>query len=336
MTDSFAQQIQHCLNNLTKPPGSLGQLERLAAELCRIQGTLEPKTTPRELVLFAGDHGVVEAGVSAWPSSVTGLMISNIRSGGAASSVLAKSSNTALRLLDVGSLSPLAGDDHLWRVRQGTRNLAVEPAMTVDEFHTALQYGRQAAREAIGRGAEVLAAGEMGIGNTTPASCLTMLLAEASVDEAVGPGAGSEPETIATKREVCRIAVERARRIWKESREAAIASVCGLEIAAMAGFYLQAHEAGKTIVLDGFVATAGALIARTIDSEVVQSMIAAHRSAEPGHRLQLAHLGLTPFLEWDLRLGEGTGALLLMPLLDAARAMITGMASFEDLGIDVG
>lgn len=316
-------------------------MEELAVRLCSIQQTLTPVTSPRRVVLFVADHGVVAEGVSAWPAEVTGRMIDNIRGGGAASSILAGTAGAELRLVDVGALSGGAEIDNpapvisyrRARIRAGSRNLYHEPALSLEEFSDALQIGREEAVRAYEDGIAVVACGEMGIGNTTSAACLTMLLADLSLEQSVGRGAGAGEEVLSRKQHVVGSAVERARRGDAGRSEQAIASLAGLEIAAMAGFFLGARESGLTIVLDGYVTTAAALIAETLEPGCVTSMIAAHLSAEPGHQGTLEFLGLTPFLEWDLRLGEGTGALLLMPLLDAAAAICSRMRTLDDLGI---
>ncbi len=344
-------QIWNHLDHLTKPARSLGQLEALAAELCRIQQTLAPRTRPRRLVLFAGEHGVVEAGVTIWPSSVTGQMLSNIVAGGAASSVLARLTGTELVVIDVGSrrdedFPPPGtlenpGDSPSvtfldCRVRRGTRNLAVEPALSVEEFQAAFDVGREQAAKARAGGISILAAGEMGIGNTTSAACLTALLADVPLEYAVGRGAGADDETLIRKRDVVSAAVSRARDELASAPLSAIAQVCGLEIAAMAGLFAGGHAAGLTVVLDGYVATAAALIAERLHSGTAACLIAAHQGAEPGHKFALNKLGLTPFLQWGMRLGEGTGALVFLPLLDAAAAIVKEMATFESAGIGRG
>jgi nicotinate-nucleotide--dimethylbenzimidazole phosphoribosyltransferase len=330
-------EIVRYLDTLTKPPGSLGRLEELAARLCLIQQTLRPATRPRRLVVFAGDHGVVAEGVSAWPAEVTGLMIQNILAGGAASSVLARATATELILVDVGAQSsPLPPQTGyvVAKVRPGTRNLAREPALTVAEFDQAWEVGAAQARKAAAEGMRVVAAGEMGIGNTTPAACLAVLLADVPLEQAVGRGAGADDATLARKRSVVEAAVGRIRTGLPEDSKKAIAAVSGLEIAAVAGFYAAAATAGLTVVLDGFIATSAALVAQARVPETAGVLIAAHRSAEPGHSAMLARLALTPFLDtWQLRLGEGTGALLLMPLLDAAAALLGEMATFDRAGI---
>lgn len=330
-------EITRHLDALTKPPGSLGRLEVLAARLCLIQQSPRPVTRPRRLVLFAADHGVVAEGVSAWPSEVTGRMIENILAGGSASRVLARATNTEWALVDVGSLSaPLAPREGyvVAKVRSGSRNLAREPALTMEEFDRAWEVGADQARRAAADGVKVVAAGEMGIGNTTPASCLAVLLADVPVLDAVGRGAGADDATLARKRSVVDAAVRRVRAPGAVDSKVAVAALGGLEIAAMAGFYAAAVRAGLTVVLDGFIATSAALVAETFAPGTRAALIAAHRSAEPGHGAMLARLGLEPILDgWQMRLGEGTGALLLLPLLDAAAAVVGEMATFDQAGI---
>jgi nicotinate-nucleotide--dimethylbenzimidazole phosphoribosyltransferase len=330
--------IRRHLDRLTKPPGSLGRLEDLAVRLAGIQQTLAPKTRPRRLVLFAADHGVVSEGVTAWPAEVTHLMVRNIVAGGAASSVLARSTGTELRIIDVGTLGPDLGQAPGYacrKVRAGSGNLVVGPALAVDEFEKALEVGREQAAAAADDGMKVLAAGEMGIGNSTPASCLTALLSGVPPELAVGRGAGADDAILARKREVVTRAVEAQRAILPGSPRAAIAAVTGLEIAALAGFFMAAAEHHLTVALDGFIATAAALVAERLRPGTATAMIAAHRSAEPGHAAALQHLGLEPLLDtWGMRLGEGTGALLLLPMLDAAAAMLGEMATFTSAGME--
>lgn len=332
-------EILRHLDSLTKPPGSLGRLEELAIQLCLIQQTLQPTARPRKLVLFAADHGVVAEGVSAWPSEVTGLMIRNILNGGAASSVLARATDTQLVLVDIGSQSPPLAPQPGYvvaKVRSGTRNLAREPALSVGEFDQAWAVGAAQARQAAHEGMRLLAAGDMGIGNTTPASCLAALLVGAPTMQVVGRGAGADDATVARKAAVIDSAVQRARQVAASDLKAAIASVSGLEIAGLAGFYATAAHAGLPIVLDGFIATSAALVARALAPGTEAHLIAAHCSAEPGHLPMLAKLGVTPFLDnWQMRLGEGAGALLCMPMLDAAVAIVCGMATFEQASIRV-
>lgn len=325
------------LDSLAKPRGSLGRLERIAADLAVAQGALKPQTRPRRIVLFAADHGVVAAGVTAWPSTVTQLMIGTIAAGRAASSVLARETGTDLRLIDVGSLGePLAPAPPTYRralVRAGSGNLAVEPALSLADLEAAWTIGIEEADAAAMDGMRVILAGEMGIGNTTPSACLAMLLAGLPVEVAVGPGAGSDAAVVARKREVVAGAVGRARPLLQSDPRAAIAQVAGLEIVAMAGLYAGAAERGIAVLLDGFVSGAAALIAERVAPGTRARMLAGHVSAEPGHAGVLAHLELEPMLDWGMRLGEGTGALTALPLLDQAAAVLSGMATLAELGV---
>lgn len=329
--------VRRHLDRLAKPPGSLGRLEELAVRLCTIQRTLTPRTRPRRLVLFAADHGVVAEGVTIWPASVTGVMIRSILRKGAACTVLAASSDTEVMLIDVGSRSePMPPRPGYWlrKVENGTANLARGAAMSLEEFDQAVAIGRDEAVRARDDGMAVVAAGELGIGNTTSASCLAVLLGDVPLDRAVGRGAGADDLTLARKRQVVEGATSRVRPKLVGDLRAVVAEVGGFEIVAMAGFFLEAHALGLTIVLDGMIATAAALIAEALQPGTSGSMIAAHQSLEPAHPLMLGRLGLDPLLgDWRLCLGEGTGALLAIPLLDAAAAMIAGMDTLDALGI---
>jgi nicotinate-nucleotide--dimethylbenzimidazole phosphoribosyltransferase len=324
------------LDALAKPQRSLGRLEALAVQLAVIQQRLDPETRPRRIVLFAADHGVVAQGVSAWPQAVTGLMVGTIAAGRATSSALAAAQDCPLRLVDVGVAQPPPpphpGFHRHASVAAGTADLSVRPAMTPTQFDTAWAIGADEARLAHADGCRVLIAGEMGIGNTTPAACLTVLLAGAVPAAAVGRGAGADDAAMATKARIVADAAARAATLSATSPRAAIASVAGFEIAAMAGFFAQAAAQGSTLLLDGFVATSAALVADRLAPGTAKAMIAAHRSAEPGHGAALAALGLDPLLDWQMRLGEGTGALVALPLLDSAAALLRDVARLSDLG----
>ncbi|WP_298675503.1 nicotinate-nucleotide--dimethylbenzimidazole phosphoribosyltransferase [uncultured Sphingomonas sp.] len=324
------------LDALAKPRRSLGRLETIAVRLAQTQGRIAPRTRPREIVLFAGDHGCVADGVSAWPSSVTGLMVSAILNGSATSNALAATNDCALRLVDVGVAAPRPAEAPAFfrdaRIADGTASLAHGAAMEVTQFDAAWKVGEEEADRAADMGAVVLLAGEMGIGNTTPAAALTALLTGISPVDAVGSGAGADANTVTIKQRIVARAVERARALPGDAPRAAIASVAGYEIAAMAGFYAQGARRGATLLLDGYVATAAALIAERLAPGTVQSMIAGHRSAEPGHAASLAHLGLEAILDWGMRLGEGSGALVALPLLDAAAALLGDVARLDAIG----
>ncbi len=325
------QLIQARLDALTKPPGSLGRLESLAARLCEIQDTLAPRTRPRRLVVFAGDHGCVASGVSAWPQAVTRAVLDVAAMGRSACAVLARSVDCELELVDVGSTNPPPphGRVRVEQIAAGTRDLAFEPAMSAIQWRTAFEIGAERARRADADGIRVALAGEVGIGNTTSAAALAALCLDVDPDILVGRGAGADEAQLERKRRVVRAGVERARSM--RDPETVLGAVGGFEIAAMAGFQAESAARGLVVVLDGAIATAAALCAERLRPGSRRAFIAAHRSEEPAHAAMLAHLGLEPFLDWKLRLGEGTGALLLVPLLDAAAALVTEMATFDDL-----
>lgn len=324
------------LDALAKPRRSLGTLETLAARLAVIQQRLDPVTRPRCITLFAADHGVVAQGVSAWPSAVTGLMIATILAGRASSTALAAAHGCTLRLVDVGAATPQAPPHpshfRAAAIAPGTADLSQGPAMTAAQFDAAWAIGADEARCAVAAGNAILITGEMGIGNTTPAACLTALLTGLAPAVAVGRGAGADDAMLATKTRIVTAAVNAAGAHLIANPRTAIASVAGFEIIAMAGFFAAGAASGATLVLDGYVATAAALVAEHLAPGTARNLIAAHRSAEPGHTAALAHLGLEPLLDWQMRLGEGSGALVALPLLDSAAAILRDVALLSDLG----
>lgn len=325
-------EAQARLDALAKPPGSLGKLERLALRLAATQGRVDPRTRPRRLVIFAGDHGVVADGVGLWPSSVTGAMMRLMREGRSSASALARAAGAEFLLVDAGSLAEgiAPGPGFLdARVGRGTASLAHGPAMSVGEFDAAWALGARVAAEAAGQGIAVLALGEMGIGNTTAAAALGALLTGEVPEAMVGPGAGGSAESLARKRAVVASAV--ARSCAESDIRTAIAGLCGYEIAALAGCIAEGSRQRLTVVLDGLIVGAAALVAQRLSPGALDGAIAAHVGAEPGHARMLATLGLEPFLDWELRLGEGSGAALLLPLLDAAAALLTEVATLAEV-----
>lgn len=319
---------------LAKPKGSLGRLEELAVRLGSIQGTLRPETKPRRLLIFAGDHGVVADGVGIWPQAVTGAMIATIASGRASCSALAKASDTSVRLVDVGSRVTDVPDGQVYcdrRAGRGTASLAQGPAMSSEQFWSAWMAGQKAVAEARKDGMRILALGEIGIGNTTAAAALIALGCQHDSDALVGSGAGATSETLERKRAIVRAAVARARDLLGHDPVAAMACVGGYEIVAMAGAIAAAGDADLPVVLDGVVSGAAAIVAQAVDPAALETAIASHVSAEPAHRVALESLGLEPFLDWGLRLGEGTGALLMLPMLDAAAALLKDVATLDEV-----
>ncbi|MCO8121064.1 nicotinate-nucleotide--dimethylbenzimidazole phosphoribosyltransferase [Stieleria sp. TO1_6] len=334
------EAMQQRLDGLCKPPGSLGMIESIAARLCMTQRTCRPKTRPRHVTVFAADHGVTCEGVTAWPSSVTGAVVNLMQQGRTASGVFAGSLGCSYEVVDVGLLSPCGstGGRLVDRSgRRGTGNLMREPAMDEAEFSHAWQAGVERAQIACDAGNQILMGGEMGIGNTTSASCLIALLcdnelvATESVETLVGPGAGIDDQQLQHKRQVVRAAVDRVRGLGIQSPDQLACQVGGFEIVALAGFFQHAAQRGRTVVVDGLIATAAALLAQRMHPGTSDQMIAGHRSTEPGQTAALASLDLVPVLDLQMRLGEATGALAALPLIDLAAAMINDMATLDEL-----
>lgn len=322
------------LDNLTKPPRSLGRLEEIAARVARVQNTDHPTVAKKIILLMAGDHGVVAEGIALFPQDVTWQMVANFAAKGAAINQLAASVGADVRVHDVGvakDISEFRGVEHV-KVAMGTANMAKGPAMTREECSQAIMVGVEAARKAIGEGYTLLGIGEMGIGNTTAASALTTAFAGASVEDIVGPGAGATDEILARKVAVIKTALE-VNGVADLDPLGVLAAVGGLEIAAMAGVVMGAAEAGVCVVSDGVIAGSAALAAVRICPTAAEYVFPSHRSAEPAHAVQLAALEMAPVLELDMRLGEGTGAALTMGIIDASVRMISGMLTFAEAGI---
>jgi len=317
---------------LTKPRGALGRLEDIACWFAAHQGKAQPDPIKPSIAVFAGDHGVCEAGVSAYPPVVTGEMVKNFACGGAAINVLAAQCGASLAVVDVGVAGDLSGVDGIVHanVRHATGNLLREAAMTANICAEAIAVGRNQAVKAVHAGANLLIAGDMGIGNTTASACLICRLTGAEPEDVVGCGTGVDGAGRVHKIEVVHKALAR---IEDVDNADVLAEVGGLEIAAMAGFYLQAAESGVPVVIDGFIAAAAALAARVIEPNVADWMLASHVSEENGHAQALRALGLSPLLDFGMRLGEGSGAALIVPLLQSAIALHNDMATFEDAGV---
>jgi len=319
-------------NSLTKPQGSLGRLEDVACWFAARQGKEAPDSLRPHVCVFAGDHGVVEEGVSAFPSVVTGEMLKNFVAGGAAINVLAKQHAASLSVVDVGvqgDVSALDGIKHA-KVRAGTGNITKEAAMTEWEYWQAVAVGEEQAEQAIADGANVLIAGDMGIGNTTASAALICELALLTPEQVVGRGTGVDDAAYELKLKAVRRALQRAQHTPSKD---AMRELGGLEIAAMAGFYRAAARLGVPVLLDGFISAAAALAAVAWDARISGWMLATHVSQEKGHALALKALGLEPLLDIEMRLGEGSGAALTLPLLQSAIALHRDMATFESAGI---
>ena len=322
------------LDALTKPLGSLGRLEDLAAQWVAIRRGVPIGPLKKAVYVFAADHGIVAEGVSAYPSEVTRQMVLNFLSGGAAINVLARLNKVDVHVVDVGVDGDLRGHAGLLqhKVRQGSRNMLREPAMTEDELEAALAAGLALAEEAFAQGIDLLAVGEMGIGNTTAASVMTAALTGAPPTLVTGKGTGLEPDAYEKKCSVVEAVLARHFVAPVSPREV-LRRGGGLEIAAMSGMMLGAARRQIAIVMDGFISTAAAAVACGMEPATRACLFAGHQSQEPGHRVLLAHLEIEPILDLHMRLGEGTGAVLAMPVLESAMRLYQEMATFASAGI---
>ena len=327
-------QAQARLDRLTKPIGSLGRLEELAARYVMITGEMKPKVPHGAVFTFAADHGVAVEGVSAYPSAVTPQMVLNFLRGGAGVNVLARHVGIDVRVVDIGvafDFEAVSGLIHR-KIMPGTKNLLVESAMSIAQAEQALTVGMKLAAEAAQEGIGLIGTGEMGIGNTTASSAIAAVMTGRPVSEVTGRGTGIDDAGHARKIDV----IERAlivHRLDSTNAVEVLAKVGGLEIGGLAGLILGAAAARIPIVLDGFIAGAAALIAVGLQPRCKDYLIASHQSVERGHQAILNHLGLKPLFDLDLRLGEGTGACLGMSLVFAAIKIFTEMATFDEAGV---
>jgi nicotinate-nucleotide--dimethylbenzimidazole phosphoribosyltransferase len=322
-------------DRLTKPPGSLGRLEDLSVWVASCQGACPPRQFVRpRVVVFAGDHGVTTAGVSAYPAEVTAQMVANFDAGGAAINVLAEAAGASVRVVDIAVdvAEPLSSSIGAHKVRRGSGNIATEDAMAADEATAAIEAGRRIADEEVDAGADLLIAGDMGIGNTTAATTLIAALTNSEPVAVVGRGTGIDDAGWARKTAAIRDALYRARELSADP--VGLLRVCGgADLAAIAGFCAQAAVRRTPVLLDGVVVTAAALVADRLAPGARQWWQAGHRSTEPAHAVALQQLGLEPIIDMRMRLGEGTGAAVALPVLRAAVAALASMATFDEAGI---
>ncbi len=328
----LSQRVQSLLDNKTKPVGSLGRIEQLACRYACIRGELQPAPPRAAVVVAAADHGVAEEGVSAYPQEVTRQMLLNFAAGGAAINAIARSVGATLSVVDVGTKGPTPNGVLERKVTEGTRNMARGPAMTDDEAEKALRVGIELAEKLDSQGVSIVGLGEMGIANTTAAAALTAVLTGSELERVVGPGTGVQGEALQKKKRVIAEAI-RLNRVTAESPFQALVRVGGLEIAALAGLTLGAASRRMAVMMDGFIASSAALVAAKLCPAVRGYLIASHCSQEPGHRAILDELELRELLDFELRLGEGTGAALAMPIVRSAVAVLTEMATFESAGV---
>ena len=322
------------LDTLTKPPGSLGRLEDLAARLATLRAGA-PRVESPVVFVFAGDHGVVAEGVSAYPQTVTAQMVENFLAGGAAINVLARQAGARVVVADFGVAQVLAKKAGLLdrKIAAGTANMARGAAMSRAQAIAAIEAGAALADDAHAAGADLFATGEMGIGNTTAASAITAAVTGAAPESVTGRGTGVDDSTWRRKVGVVQRALDTNRPDPRDGL-AVLAAVGGFEIAGLVGVILAGAARRVPVAVDGFIATSAALIATTLAPTAGHALFAAHRSAEPGHTLALAHLGLEPYLELGMRLGEGTGAALFIHLARAAARVYGEMATFKSAGVD--
>jgi nicotinate-nucleotide--dimethylbenzimidazole phosphoribosyltransferase len=321
-------------DNLTKPAGSLGQLEDISIQIAGIQEKASPIIKNKAVIVMAADHGVVAEGVSAYPQEVTPQMVQNFLNGGAGINVIAKQIGARILIVDIGVAAPMAAHPGLIsrRIRNGSANMAAGPAMTEKEATAALEAGISLLQEQAAIGLDIVGTGDMGIGNTTPSAAICAVMTGKSPATVTGRGTGIDDKQLQHKAAV----IEKAIGVNKPDPKqplAVLAKVGGLEIAGLAGVMLGAGSLRIPVVIDGFISGAAALIAAGLAPNVKNFMIAGHMSVEPGHKVMLEHLGLKPLVNLGMRLGEGTGAALGIFLCETATRILNEMATFAEAGV---
>ena len=321
-------------DTLTKPQGSLGQLESLSVQIAGIKGNPRPQITQKVIFTLAGDHGVTKEGVSAYPSEVTPQMVYNFLQGGAAINVLARYSGARVVIADLGVASILKRHPDLRdrKLAMGTQNMAEGPAMSKEDAIRSIEAGMELVEAELSKGMDILGTGDMGIGNTTASSAITAALTGADVEAVTGRGTGVDDKGWEKKVKVIQKALERNRPNPKDAIDV-LSKVGGFEIGGIVGVILAGARYRIPVVLDGFISGAAALIATSLSPHTKPYLIASHQSAEEGHRIILDHLGLKPLLNLGLRLGEGTGAALGIYLVEASLKILDEMATFSEAGV---
>ncbi len=333
--NTFESTIRQRIDNKTKPLGALGRLEELALQIALIQQSETPVLTNPHLIIFAADHGIAAEGVSAYPAGVTYGMVNNFMAGGAAINVFCRQNGLKLLVCDVGVVGTFdantSGNETLvkYKIRPGTRNMRHEPAMTLDECAAAMDAGRTLVNGVCYRDCNIVGFGEMGIGNTSAAALLMHRLTGLPLEQCVGRGTGVDDAGLARKLAVLQDVAHKYTDVTDPM--AVLATMGGLEIAAIVGGMLQAAENNLIILVDGFIATSALLVAHALNPDVLRNCIFCHQSDEAGHWLMLEFLHARPLLNLNLRLGEGTGCALAYPLVQAAVGMLTDMATMDSL-----
>ena len=339
LCESDAQQlsmeiVRNAIDQKTKPPGSLGELELVAAQLAMLQNCLSPVVDPARVIVFGADHGVTKEGVSAYPAEVTAQMMANFAGGGAAVCTLSKANSMSVEVVDVGVNEDLSSIDTIVhaKIARGTQNFSTKAAMSVEQCNEALAVGRCAIDRAVNSGVRCVGLGEMGIGNTSSASALVAMSLNLSPTEVTGRGTGVDDAALERKTAM----VQRALELHRANNRDALSTlrcVGGFEIAAMTGAMLKASQIRMPVIVDGFISTAAALIAVSCDPCVRRCLFFSHRSSEIGHQYALTALSARPLLSLGMRLGEGSATALAQPLLRAAAAMLTNMSTFAQAGV---
>lgn len=332
--EHYAQLAREHSDGLTKPPGSLGRLEQLTAQLAAITGQLWPDLSKRAVIVMAGDHGVCEEGVSAFPQSVTPQMVTNFLHGGAAVNVLAEGASAEVVCVDVGVATDIEHPNLVVsKVKYGTDNMSKGAAMSREEAVQAIAVGIQVVEQQIAQGIRMFATGEMGIGNTTPSAAIVSVITGLSAEVVSGRGTGITDDMLQHK---CNV-IEKSIAVNKPNSDDPLdilSKIGGLEIAGLVGVMIGAAKHHCPVVIDGYISTAAALIASKLNDHITSYMIASHQSQEPGHIHALQYIGLSPMIQLDLRVGEGTGAVLCFHFVDAALQLMQKMATFASAGVD--
>ncbi|GLU50635.1 hypothetical protein Dfri01_00960 [Dyadobacter frigoris] len=331
---TLLEQIQHKINNKTKPLGALGKLEEVALQIALIQETLTPNLVKPHIIVFAASHGIANEGVSAFPSEVTFQMVLNFLNGGAAINVFTKQNDIELTLVDAGVDHDFEPNKKLIdaKINHGTKSFLTQSAMTEDECQLAIEKGKEIVKIIVKTGCNVIGFGEMGIGNTSSAAVLMSKLLAIPIEDCVGKGTGVNPDQYQNKITILQKAISNHAEVSTDAIQV-LQTFGGFEIAMMCGAFLAAAKEKMVLMVDGFIASSAFLCAFKLNPEIKNFAVFCHQSEEKGHQLLLAHLNVKPLLNLDMRLGEGTGCAVAYPLLKSAVAFLNEMASFESAGV---
>ena len=339
LDESWIKKARTRTSQLVMPPRALGRLHDISEQICGICETLTPNTDKKAVLVMAGDHGIVAEGVSAFPQEVTGAMISTFLSEGAGINALSRHVGAEVRVVDMGIIpaldpSGIQGSERLWirKVGNGTANFAEEPAMSMEQAEESVTTGFQLASDLFEQGVNIMGTGDMGIGNTTPSAAIGAVITGESLDTMVGRGTGVDDQGLQRKRKAIQKGIDTNGPDKTDGLDV-LSKVGGFEIGGIAGIVLAGAYHRRPVVIDGFISTAGALIANSICPKVSEYLFAGHQSEEPGHRAMLNHLGLRPILDLGMRLGEGTGGALAMTIIDGAVRMFKDVLTFEEAGV---